>query len=136
MDRKCRDFEKKGNLLFVCLVVYWGVCLFFTLGMRNSQTYNHRQNCWDTLDRVVYIRPPLPQYNVESSIFLHSLVIDPNIAWWGRGRYGMLEDCLTFMSKKVCFQHVTLNANTVELKHNFRGSVPTTFDEHCSFPVY
>ncbi len=45
--------------------------------------YNHRQNCWDTLRRVVYRRPPLPPYNVESSIFLQSLLIDPNIAWWG-----------------------------------------------------
>ena len=92
---------------------------------------NHRQNCWDTLRRVVYIRPPLPQYNVESAIFLHSLLIDPNIAWWGRGRYGMLEDSLDFMSKKAWFQHVTLNVNTVQLIHHFWGSVPTTFDEHC-----
>ncbi len=44
----------------------------------------------------------------------------------------MLEDSLDFMSKKAWFQHVTLNVNTVQLMHHFWGSVPTTFDEHCS----
>ena len=92
---------------------------------------NHSQKCWDTLHRVVYISPPLPLYNVDSSIFAHSHVEDPNIAWWGRGRYGMLEDSLAFMSKKPRFQHVKINVNTVKLIHHFGVSVPTTFDEHC-----
>ncbi len=43
----------------------------------------------------------------------------------------MLEDSLDFISKKPLLQNVTLNVNTVQLIHNFSGSVPTTFDEHC-----
>ena len=92
---------------------------------------NHRQNCWDTLHRDVYIRPPLPLYNVESSIFVYSLLVDPNIAWWGRGRYGMLDDSVDFMLKKARFQHFTIYVNTVKLIQHFCLSVPTTFDEHC-----
>ena len=75
---------------------------------------NHRQKCWDTLHRDVYIRPPLPLYNVESSIFVYSLLVDPNIAWWGRGRYGMLDDNVDFMFKKARFHHFTIYVNTVK----------------------
>ncbi len=123
----------KQHPLCWCSNPFWTVFFFcnWLCKFPLSESYNHRQNCCDTLRRVVYIRPPLPQYNVESSIFLHSLLIDPNIEWWGRGRYGMLEDSLDFMSKKAWFQHVKLNVNTVELIHHFWGSVPTTFDEHC-----
>ena len=87
---------------------------------------NHCQNYWDTLHRVVYIKSSLP-YNIESSIFLHSLLADPNIAWWVRGRYGMLKHSLTFMSKKVWFQHIKMNANTVKLMHHFCVNLPTIF---------
>ncbi len=63
--------------------------------------YSHCQNCWETLHRDVYIWPPLPLYNIESSIFIHSLLVDPNIAWCGRGKYnGMLEDSVDFLVKE------------------------------------
>ncbi len=96
-------------------------------------TYNHRQNCWDNLHKDVYIRPPLPLCNVKSPIFVHSLLVDPNIAWWGRGRYGMLEDSVDFMLKKARFQQFKIYDSTVKLIQHFCLSVPTTFDEHCSF---
>ncbi len=68
---------------------------------------------------------PTPPVNVESSIVPHSLLLVPNIEWWGRGRYGMLEDSVDFMSKKARFPHVTIK------RYHFCVSVPTIFDEHC-----
>ncbi len=102
-------------------------------GLRTEGNYNARQNCWDTLRRVASKRHPLPLYNAESSIFVHLLlvlVVDLNIAWWGCGRYGMLEDSVDFMSKKCNFNMLMLTQsnNTAFLRH-----VPTTLTSIISY---
>ena len=107
-----------------------------TCGTTGSCSYNACQNCWEILHRVVYnmyTRPPLLLFNVESSIFVHLLLADPNIAWWGRGRYRMFEDSVDFVSKKAQFQHIKINVDTIKLIWHFCISVPTTFDKHCSY---
>ncbi len=45
----------------------------------------------------------------------------------------MLDDSVDFMLKKARFQHFTIYVNTVKLIQHFCLSVPTTFDEHCSY---
>ncbi len=118
---------------FICLKISFLCCIirkilgyeFVTPTVLFWDTYNHRQNCWDTLQRDVYIRPP-------SSVFVHLLLVDPNIAWWVRGKYGMLEDSVDLMLKKALFQHLTIYVNTAKLIQHFCLSVLTTFDEHCS----
>ena len=137
---KSNTIESRNISVFQCMEILVRIrCSHHKLWLKvctmimpfQAASDNVRQKCWDTLHRVVYISPPLPQYNVESSIFAHSRLEDPNIAWWGRGRYGMLEDSLTIMSEKAGFQHFKISVNTAILIQHFGLSVPTTFDKHC-----
>ena len=92
---------------------------------------NPRQKCWDTLSEVVYTRPPIPPYNVEISCFTFLHVAVPNIAWWGKGGYGMIGKSVAFLAKKELFQQVKSNVSTGNIIRQFCVGVPTTFGEDC-----
>ncbi len=88
-------FKKKFTGPFSCLISlnFWQAMQLRSeknIAMNSNGTIwclHACQNSCDTLHRVVYIRPPIPLYNVESSIFIYSLPVDPNIAWWESGGY-------------------------------------------------